>query len=112
MESEANGTGHGHQNGANTHGVQPAEEVLDVNSEAFRTINARRNDLIDKKYQDDGSDGLTDDEQVEFERLQGVVGAALEHAYPRPTLVDDVLAAVQAHLLREHHPAHEATIAE
>ncbi len=112
MESETNGTmTHGSSNAT----VIPAPadgEVLDVKSEAFRAANKRRGDLIFKMHPDDGPGGLTAAEQAEYERLDRIVGAAIDRAFPRPTLVDDVLAAVKAHLRREHQPAHEATAAE
>ncbi len=112
MESETNGTAaSGMSNGT----VMPASaggDVLDVKSEVFRAMNKRRGDLIFKMHPDDGPGGLTAAEQAEYERLDQIVGAAIDRAYPRPTLIDDVLAAAEAHIRRERQSAREATASE
>lgn len=114
MASETNGTmAHGMSNGTVTPGPSPAAgEVLDVKSEAFRAVNERRGDLIFKKYQDDGSDGLTAEEQAEYERLDRIVGAAIERAFPAPTHIDAELAAIKASLRANACEAQASVLAE
>lgn len=50
-----------------------------LDDEEFRRINARRQDLIDKKY----TTGLLDDERVELERLTSFVGGRSSIWYAR-----------------------------
>jgi len=49
--------------------------------------------LIDKMYSP--GQGLTDEEQAEYEQLQQRSRTAIERAYPRPKLAPDELAVVK-----------------
>ena len=53
----------------------------DLSREEFDIINRRRTDLIAKKYGDGDSPAhLTEDEELELERLQGALGIELGKA--------------------------------
>ncbi len=63
-----------------------------VNTAAWGRMNRRRTDLIRKKHRH----GLTDAEQIEYDRLQRLTFEALERAFPRPdSKIDELI------LLRE-----------
>jgi hypothetical protein len=53
--------------------------IPDLQSPEWEKLNDRRCDLIDKKI----GVGLTPAEEVEFEQLQEIVGAAIDKKYPR-----------------------------
>ena len=59
-----------------------------VNTAAWGLMNQRRAELIRKKHRH----GLTDAEQIEYDRLQRLTFEALERAFPRPDPnVDDLI---------------------
>ncbi len=60
-------------------------------------MNRRRGELIQKKNRD----GLTDVEQVEYDRLQELSLEALEKAFPRPVSIMDNLTQLRAKLNAE-----------
>jgi hypothetical protein len=57
-------------------------------------MNRRRGELIHKKNRA----GLTPDEWVEYERLQRLSLAAIQRAFPAPTVGDEQLARIEARL--------------
>jgi hypothetical protein len=72
---------------------QPAEAVISVGTPEWVELTKRRASLIDKKYSP--GQGLTVEEQNEYERLQQLSLAAIEKTYPRPRLSIDDLAVVK-----------------
>lgn len=73
----------------------PEQQVIEieVGTPEWDAHTQRRAILIDKKYSP--SQGLTDVEEAEYERLQELSRAALDRAFPRPRLSGDELAAVK-----------------
>lgn len=88
---------------ANTVGIEAPATTFDrsnfptVDSEAWAVMNRRRGELIRKKNRD----GLTNVEQVEYDRLQKLSLEALEESYPRPISLMDKLTQLQAKLHAE-----------
>ena len=68
-----------------------------VNSEAWGIMNCRRAELITEKNRE----GLTDAEQVEYDRLQELSHNALEKAFPRPKSSMDDLTRLREQLRAE-----------
>jgi hypothetical protein len=102
-QSKSSATAEAVLNGPPTNGTAPPDPVAatadeqpipEVHSEEWERLNDRRGDLIFKKNRE----GLTDAEQVEFERLQKIVFAAIDKKYPRTPPPWEKLRALEARL--------------
>ena len=71
-----------------------ADDFPEPGTEAWAVMNRKRAELIRKKNRA----GLAPDEQAEYERLQRLSQAALERAFPAPTVGDEELARIKARL--------------
>jgi GNAT superfamily N-acetyltransferase len=72
---------------------QAQEAEIAVGTPEWDELTERRAALIDKMYSP--GQGLTDEEQAEYERLQQRSRAAIDRAYPRPKLAPDELAVIK-----------------
>jgi hypothetical protein len=61
------------------------EDSIAVGSPEWDALTDRRAELIHKKNRE----GLNEDEQTEFERLQKISRAVLTHAFPQPKLLSE-----------------------
>jgi hypothetical protein len=72
---------------------QAQEEVTTIGTPEWDALTRRRAALINKMYIP--GEGLTAEEQVEYEKLQELCRAAIDRAFPRPRLEPDELAIVK-----------------
>jgi hypothetical protein len=72
---------------------QAQKTEIAIGTPQWEELTARRAALIDKMYSP--GEGLTAEEQGEYERLQGLSRAAIERALPRPRLEPEELAIVK-----------------
>jgi hypothetical protein len=77
--------GSGDQNTPAT--VEVDNDFPAIGTEEWGLMNRRRSELIRKKYRQ----GLTAEEQAEFERLQRLCFAAIDERFPRPVVDEDGL---------------------
>ena len=75
-------------------GTRPKADFLAAETDEWASLNRRRAELIRKKHHK----GLSSDELAEYERLQHLSQAALERAFPAPTVGDEALARIEARL--------------
>ena len=75
-------------------GAEGAGDFPAVNTEEWGRMNRRRGELIRKKSRE----GLTPEEQKEYERRQQLSRAALEEAFPAPDGEEDRLEQLEARL--------------
>ena len=69
----------------------------EVNTPEWDVMNRRRFELIQKKHRE----GLSPEEQAEYERLQGRTAAALAKAFPPDAAFSERLARIQTRLATE-----------
>ena len=67
--------------------VEVEDTFPDVGTEEWSLMNRRRSELIHKKNRQ----GLTPDEQAEFERLQRLCLSAIRERFPPPAIDEDGL---------------------
>jgi GNAT superfamily N-acetyltransferase len=68
--------------------------TVDIDSKEWEQLILRRGALVSKKNRE----GLSDEERIEYERLERVVDATMEQRFPPQTGWDEKIAAVEAHL--------------
>jgi hypothetical protein len=72
---------------------QAQDEAITVGTPQWDALTQRRAALINKMYSP--GEGLTAEEQAEYEKLQELSRAAIDRAFPRPRLEPDELAIVK-----------------
>lgn len=75
----------GHANGVHLPPA-PAEESVEVGTPEYLRLNRRRGELIHQKYM---GGGLTADDEADLDRLDRIVGAAVDRRFPRPQFLTD-----------------------
>ena len=75
-------------------GTRSAADSPEAKQEDWTDRNHRRAELIRKKNRS----GLSPEELAEYEKLQSLSQAALERAFPAPTVGDEDLARIEARL--------------
>lgn len=92
LMTSANGAPHVHSHPVASATVPADTEVLDVESEKWAQVIRRRGELIHTKNRQ----GLSEEERIEYERLERVVDATMERKFEPMTGWDEKLAAVES----------------